>query len=171
MKYISILAVLLIVSLALPLAAQEAQQPQQAQKEQQEQQAKPADNMDVVREAIRANKKVVVADNMQMTEAEAKAFWPVYEKYQTEATAIGDRMVKLVTNYANTYNVMTDDTAGKLVKEMMAIQGERVKLQEKYLPELQKVLPMTKVARFYQIENKIRAVVDYDLASEIPLVK
>jgi hypothetical protein len=168
MKYISLLAVLLIVSLALPLAAQQAQQPQQAQKEEQ---AKPADNMDVVRDAIRANKKVVVADNMELTEAEAKAFWPVYEKYQTELTAIGDRMVKLVTNYANTYNNMSDDTAGKLLKELMAIQGDRVKLQEKYLPEFQKVLPMTKVARFYQIENKIRAVVDYDVASEIPLIK
>ena len=66
---------------------------------------------------------------------------------------------------------MTDETAGKLLTEMMSLQGERVKLQEKYVPEFQKVLPMTKVARFYQIENKLRAIVEYDLAAQIPLVK
>jgi len=156
MKYISMLAVLLIVSLALPLAAQ---------------QEKPADNMNVVREALRANKKALVADNMQLTESEAKAFWPVYEEYQTEIKVIGDRMVKLIENYGATHKVMTDDTAGKLLKESISIQGDRVKLQEKYLPKFEKVLPMTKVARYYQIENKFRAVVDYDVTSEIPLVE
>ena len=156
MKYVSILAALLVFSLALPLAAQ---------------QEKPADNMSIVREAMRADKKVVVADNMQLTEPEAKAFWPVYEEYQTEMTAVGDRTVKLIEDYAANYQAMTDEAAGKLLKEMMSIQGERLKVQEKYLPKFQKVLPMTKVARFYQVENKIRAIVDYDLAAQIPLVK
>ena len=156
MKYISMLAVLLIVSLALPLAAQ---------------QEKSADNMNVVREALRANKKALVADNMQLTESEAKAFWPVYEEYQTEMKVIGDRMVKLIENYGATHKVMTDDTAGKLLKNLMSIQRDRVTLQEKYLPKFEKVLPMTKVARYYQIENKFRAVVDYDVTSQIPLVE
>jgi len=156
MKYVSILAALLVFSLALPLAAQ---------------QEKPADNMSIVREAMRADKKVVVADNMQLTEPEAKAFWPVYEEYQTEMTAVGDRMIKLIEDYAASYEAMTDETAGKLLKEMMSVQGERLKVQEKYLPKFQKVLPMTKVARFYQIENKLRAIVDYDLAAQIPLVQ
>jgi hypothetical protein len=156
MKYVSMLAALLVLSLALPLAAQ---------------QEKPADNMSIVREAMRADKKVVVADNMQLTESEAKAFWPVYEEYQTEMTAVGDRTVKLIEDYAANYQAMTDEAAGKLLNEMMSIQGERLKVQEKYLPKFQKVLPMTKVARFYQVENKIRAIVDYDLAAQIPLVK
>jgi hypothetical protein len=156
MKYVSMLAALLVLSLALPLAAQ---------------QEKPADNMSIVREAMRADKKVVVAENMQLTESEAKVFWPVYEKYQTEMTAVGDRTVKLIEDYAANYQTMTDETAGKLLKEMMAIQGERVKLQAKYVSDFEKVLPMTKIARFYQIENKLRAIVDYDLAAQIPLVK
>jgi len=156
MKYVSMLAVLLIVSIALPLAAQ---------------QEKPADNMNIVREALRAEKKVLVAENMQLTESEAAAFWPVYEEYQTEMKAVGDRMVKLVQDYAAAYKAMTDDTAGKLVKELLSIQSDRAKLAEKYLPKFQKVLPITKVARYYQIENKVRAVVDYDVASQIPLVK
>ena len=156
MKYVSMLAVLLIVSIALPLAAQ---------------QEKPADNMNIVREALRAEKKVLVAENMQLTESEAQAFWPVYEEYQAEMKTIGDRMVKLIENYAASYKSMTDEAAAKLLKELLSIQGDRAKLPEKYLPKFQKVLPVTKVARYYQIENKIRAVVDYDVASQIPLVK
>ena len=116
MKYVSIFAALLVLSLALPLAAQ---------------QEKPADNMSIVREAMRADKKVVVAENMQLTESEATVFWPVYEKYQTEMTAVGDRTVKLIEDYAANYKTMTDEMAGKLLKEMMAIQGERVKLPGK----------------------------------------
>ena len=156
MKCVSMLAILLVIFLAIPLAAQEE---------------KPADNMDIVRAAIRAEKKVLVAENMQLTETEAKAFWPVYEEYETAMKGIGDRTVKLIENYATIHQVMTDDGAAKLLKEFMSIQSERLKLLESFLPKFQKVLPATKVARFYQIENKVRAVVDYDIASEIPLIK
>jgi len=155
-KYISILAVLLIASLALPVFAQ---------------QEKPADNMAIVREAIRAEKKVLIADNMQLTEAEATAFWPVYEEYQNAMKPLVDRAVKMIQDYAANYETMTDEAAGALLKEYMGIQKEQVKIKETYLPKFQKVLPMKKVARYYQIENKVRAVVDYDLADQIPLVK
>ncbi len=156
MKYIAVLATLLIVSLTLPLAAQTED---------------PVDNMNIVRQKLRADKKDLVAKNLQLTEAEAKAFWPVYEEYQAEMKVIGDRMVKLVENYGLTHKVMTNDTASKLLKKHMDIQSDRVKLQEKYLPKFEKVLPITKVARYYQIENKFRAAVDYDVASQIPLVE
>jgi len=155
MRYISILAVLLIASLALPVLAQE----------------KPADNMAIVRDAIRAQKKVLIADNMQLTEAEATAFWPVYEEYQNAMKPLVDRTVKMIQDYAANYETMTDEAAGALLKEYMGIQKEQVKIKETYLPKFQKVLPMKKVARYYQIENKVRAVVDYDLADQIPLVK
>lgn len=156
MRYISILAVLLIASLALPVVAQEE---------------KPADNMAIVRDAIRAEKKVLIADNMQLTEAEATAFWPVYEEYQNAMKPLVDRTVKMIQDYAANYETMTDEAAGALLKEYMGIQKEQVKIKETYLPKFQKVLPMKKVARYYQIENKVRAVVDYDLADQIPLVK
>jgi hypothetical protein len=155
MRCISILAVLLIASLALPVLAQE----------------KPADNMAIVRDAIRAQKKVLIADNMQLTEAEATAFWPVYEEYQNAMKPLVDRTVKMIQDYAANYETMTDEAAGALLKEYMGIQKEQVKIKETYLPKFQKVLPMKKVARYYQIENKVRAVVDYDLADQIPLVK
>jgi hypothetical protein len=134
-------------------------------------QEKPADNMQIVREKIRADKKLFIAQNMQLTESEAKAFWPVYDTYQNDLAKLNDRTIKLIQDYAKNYKTMTDETAQKLLDEYMAIEGDRLKLRESYRPQFMKVLPAKRVARFYQLENKIHAVVSYDLARQIPLIK
>ena len=59
-------------------------------------QDKPADNMQIVREKIRADKKLVVAETMGMSESEAKGFWPVYEAYHKDLGNINDRTIKLI---------------------------------------------------------------------------
>lgn len=136
-------------------------------------QDKPADNMQILREKIKADKKLLVAANMELTESEAKNFWPIYEDYQKELHNINDRLGKLLQSYATDYKnkTMTDDKAKKLTDEYLSIQQAEVKLQSSYLPKLSKALPATKVARYLQIENKIRAVIKYDLASTVPLVQ
>jgi hypothetical protein len=135
-------------------------------------QDKPADNMQVLREKIRADKKLLVATNMELTEAEAKNFWPIYEDYQKDLQNINERLGKLLQSYATDYKnkTMTDDKAKKLTDEYLSIQQAEVKLQSSYVPKLSKALPATKVARYLQIENKIRAVIKYDLAATVPLV-
>jgi predicted outer membrane protein len=136
-------------------------------------QDKPADNMQILREKIKADKKLLVAANMELTESEAKNFWPIYEDYQKELQNINERLGKMLQSYATEYKnkTMTDDKAKKLTDEYLSIQQAEVKLQSSYAPKLSKVLPATKVARYLQIENKIRAVIKYDLASTVPLVQ
>jgi hypothetical protein len=134
-------------------------------------QDKPADTNQLVREKIQADKKLFVAENMQLTEAEAKAFWPVYESYQKDQLKLVDRTQKLINDYAKNYTTMTDATAKKLTDGMIALENDRLKLRKDYLPKFRKVLSDKKVARYYQLENKINAVVNYDMARIIPLVK
>jgi hypothetical protein len=136
-------------------------------------QDKPADNMQILREKVKADKKLLVASNMELTESEAKGFWPVYEDYQKDLTAINQRIVKLVESYAADYraNTLTDEKAKKLVDELVAIEKAEVGLKASYVPKLSKVLPQKKVARYLQIENKIRAVVKYGLAEGVPLAQ
>jgi hypothetical protein len=136
-------------------------------------QDKPADNMKILRDKIKADKKLLVAANMDLTESEATSFWPVYNEYQKDLTAINKRIVKLIDSYATDYqaNTLTDEKAKKLIDELVAIEQAEGGLQASYVPKLSKVLPAKKVARYLQIENKIRAVVKYDLASSIPLVR
>ena len=134
-------------------------------------QDKPADNMQLVREKLQADKKLFISEAMKLTESEAKGFWPVYESYQKESSRVNNRSIKLIENYADNYSSMSDATAKKLVDDSLAIDSERLKLRQSYLPRFRQVLPEIKVARFYQLENKIQAVVNYDLATNIPLIE
>ena len=131
------------------------------------------DDMEILREKIKADKKLVVAVNMGLTEAEAKGFWPVYEAYQKDLHKINERLGKLILNYADAYNkgMVPDATANKLLKEALNIEEAELKLKRAYVPKLEKALPDWKVARYLQIETKIRAIVKYELAAEVPLVE
>ena len=134
-------------------------------------QEKPSGNMQFVVEKIRADKKLFIAENMQLNGAEAKAFWPVYEDYQNELFLIRTRTLRLIDNYAEAYEKMTSDTAKKLLEEYMTIENLWPKLRQTYLPRFRKALPDVKVVRYYQLENKINAALIYGLAGKIPLIK
>jgi predicted outer membrane protein len=135
-------------------------------------QDKPADNMQIVAEKVKADKKLVVATNMGLTESEAKAFWPVYDAYQKDLAQLNGRLSKLIETYAGYYNskTLTDARAKELTEESMAIEAAELDLKKSYLPKLNGALPATKVARYMQIENKIRAIVKFELADKVPLV-
>jgi hypothetical protein len=130
-----------------------------------------ADSMKMVRDQLRADKKLLVSKAMTLTESESKRFWPVYESYQKEFGAVSDRLAKLIEEYASSYSGMTNESARKLVNDYLAIEGDRQKIRLAYLPKFRQVLSEVKVARFYQLENKIQATTNYELAAGIPLME
>lgn len=135
---------------------------------------KPADNMQIMLEKVRADKKLLVANNMKLTEQEATGFWPLYEGYQKELQALNGRLEKVIKQYAEAYNAGTaipDATAKQMWGEFLAIQEGEVQLQRSYVTKLEKVLPMNKVVRYLQLETKVRSAIKYDMAKRIPLVE
>ena len=130
-------------------------------------------NMDILRQKIKADKKLVVAANLQLTDAEGMAFWPVYDAYQKDLQQINQRMAAVVVAYANAYNkgAVPNDVAKKLLDEAVAVDDAEAKLKASYVPKVLATLPATKAARYIQIENKIRAAIRYELAEGIPLVE
>lgn len=134
-------------------------------------QDKVADNMELVKEKIRADKKLFIAENMQLTEAQAKAFWPVYEDYQADIEKQVLRTIKMIENFAMNHETMSDDTAKQILEEWLSIQADELELQQSYLPKFRKVLPEIKVSRYYQLESKIDAINRYIMAAKIPLFK
>ena len=115
--------------------------------------AQTASDMQILAQKIKADKKLVVAANMQLTEEEAKGFWPVYEAYQKDLQGINQRLMGAIKNYANAYNKgpVSDEAAKKLINETIAIEDAEVKLKRSYVPKLEKVVPGMKVARYLQI--------------------
>ena len=130
-------------------------------------------NMDILRQKIKADKKLVVAQNLMLTDAEGAAFWPVYDAYQKDLQQINQRIGAVVTAYAAAYNKgpVTNDVAKKLLDEALAVDDAEAKLKGSYVPKILAALPAMKAARYIQIENKIRAAIRYELAAGIPLVE
>jgi hypothetical protein len=133
---------------------------------------KPADNTQLIIEKAKADKKLLVADNMKLTETEAKAFWPVYDAYQKELAGINERLTNTIKAYAQAYNQgsVSDETATKLGNEVLSIDQSVVDLNKKYFEKAKAVIPPAKAARYIQIERKIRQLLSADLAEHIPLV-
>jgi len=130
-------------------------------------------NMDILRQKVKADKKLVVAENLMLTEAEGAKFWPVYDAYQKELQQINERLKAVILAYADAYNkgAVDDATAKKLIEDASAVDDAEATLKRTTLPKILGVLPAAKAARYVQIENKIRAVIRYELAAGIPLVQ
>lgn len=129
-------------------------------------------NRDILIQKIKADKKLLVAGNMDLTDAEGKTFWPLYDAYQKDLEQLNQRLGKTIGEYADAFNKgpIPNDTARKLLDEALSVEESDVKLKRTYADKIGKVLPAAKTARYIQIENKIRAVLKAELAANIPLV-
>jgi hypothetical protein len=116
-------------------------------------------------------KKLTVLQNVQFTEQEKSAFWPVYDQYQDALFKVNQRSARLIADFAGAYKTLSDEQAQNIVREYLDIEKERVQLKESFRKKFAKVLPPKKVMRYLQIENKLETIARYKLAKAIPLAK
>lgn len=117
------------------------------------------------------DRRVLIEKNLGLTEAEATAFWPVYAAYRKEMSEVDDKRVKLIQSFAESYQHLTDDKASEMLDSYFEFRKAKVALQTSYIPRFEAAVPAKKVARYYQIENLIDTMVDFDLTRAIPLIK
>lgn len=127
--------------------------------------------IEMLRSVAQTERRVIVAKAMFLTDQESAAFWPVYNEYRTAVGKVNDQLVKLVTDYAAERDTLTDEQAKTLLNNYIKFEQDVLKLRKKYIPKFGKAMPMTKVARFYQIENKLDILQKLVLASNIPLAR
>jgi ABC-type sugar transport system ATPase subunit len=125
----------------------------------------------LLRQDIRSAKKQLVAANLTLTDAEATKFWPVYDQYSAEMTKIGDQKTALIKEYAANFGSLTDAQALSLTNRSLALDEAVAQLRTKYVPIVNKVLPGTKTATFFQIDRRLTTLIDLQVASQIPLVQ
>ncbi len=135
-------------------------------------QDKPFDGTDLqaLRTAVKTDKKALVASTVKLTDAEAKKFWPLYGAYQLKLDTLNRRKARAFEDLVSRDKPITDAQAKGLLVESLAIADEEVKALRAYQNRLNRALPPRKVARYLQLENKIRTVQDYDIAGALPLV-
>lgn len=129
------------------------------------------DIIEIERSVLNAEKKAIVAENMILTEDEADAFWPVYEEFSAELYKLQTERVKVIKEYAKFYQKLDDKKADELLTRSLKHRQDVAKLEFAYAKKFKKVLSPSKVARFYQIHNKVTSLINAEIALEIPLVE
>ena len=127
--------------------------------------------MAAARKLMSTERRLILATELDMTQEESKAFWPLYMEYAAERHTVGDRKVKLIAEYGENFTAITDEFANRALDESFDIESDVLRIRKKYLRDFKRILPIGKVVRFYQIESKLDAVVNFQLASQIPLME
>ena len=121
------------------------------------------------RQVTEVQRTMIITDKMGLTATESDQFWPLYREYRAEVGKLNDRYVKMVTDYAESYESLDDDVASRLLKEAFSIDAGRTKVSKKYAKKFGKFLPGAKVVRFVQIESRLDAIMDIKIKNSIPL--
>lgn len=134
--------------------------------------ARPITDADIqlLRSDVQAQKNQIITRNMQFTESESAAFWPLYRDYSRDQSAIGDERVQLIKDYAHHYDTLDDAKADNMTRRLLNIEAKVVNVRQEYWPKFEKVLGAKRAAKFFQVDNRLTLVVNLQLVSEIPLV-
>ena len=127
--------------------------------------------IELLRSDLKAGKVEVVKEAIHVEGAKADAFWPVYRKYQLDLDKIGDKRIAMIKDYSAHYDHMTDEKAKTLVKQALDLQTQRTALLRTYYPQFEKVIGAIDAAKLVQVEHLIMALIDLQLASEMPLIE
>jgi hypothetical protein len=130
-----------------------------------------SDEVELTRAVIQAQRQAILSQAMNFSEEESKKFWPLYRDYLVEVNKLVDREVKLITTYADNYRDLSEEMATWILDEFIALERAEADLKAGWVPRFREVLPPRKVARFFQLENKMDTIIEYDLATSIPLVE
>lgn len=128
-------------------------------------------NIQLMRQDIRSERKKIVAENLPLTETEATKFWPLYDRYIGETIKVNDVRFALIKEYAQNYQAMTDAQAQSYIKRWLSLDGDNTQLRLKYIPEFERVISPKKTAMFFQIDRRLGMMIELQLASGVPLVK
>ena len=127
--------------------------------------------IELSRAAIQVRRQALVTAAMDLDGKEAEAFWPLYRDYRLAMATVNDRYVRLLVSYLEAYDSLTEESAKQLVDEYLGIERDRTGVKATFVPRFAQVMPARKVARFFQVDNKLDAMINGELAQMIPLIR
>jgi len=127
------------------------------------------DFIELLRKDVRSQKKQIIAENMDLSDAEAEKFWPVYDQYAAELSRIYDTKLALLNDYAENYSSMTGEQAENYIRKRAEVEQSIMRLRLKYMPAFRKVLSGRETALFYQLDWRLGLAIDVELV-QVPLI-
>jgi Spy/CpxP family protein refolding chaperone len=129
------------------------------------------ETLEISRQAAESQRRLLISGSLPLTDAQAKSFWPLYDDYEKERRSIDERSNRLVADFVASYNNLSDSQAKDMLAQAIKVDEEHLALRRSYTARMGKVLPPRLLVRFFQIENKLDAVIRADIARQIPLVQ
>jgi hypothetical protein len=126
---------------------------------------------ELLRSDVRAQKVAILTEVMGFTDAEDKAFWPIYRDYDLEMAKLGDERVAMIAEYAKSYSTLTEATAGKLASTALDLEVRRQAAKAKCYDRLKAVLPPQTALRFLQVEHQLLLLIDLQISASLPLAQ
>lgn len=125
----------------------------------------------LLRSDVQAQKTDIIGKTMQLNDADAKAFWPLYREYSTKQQALGDQRVSVIKDYGAEYDTLTDSQADGLMDRMLKFDKSRNELRAQYYPKFKKAIGAKQAAKFIQVDNRLTLLVDLQIANAIPIIQ
>ena len=129
------------------------------------------DEIQLARSVVQTERQAMVAANLGLSDAESAVFWPLYKEYRAAVDQATDTRVALLKQYFASFETLTDEEASALLDDFFAYEKNLLKTRMTYAKKMRKVMSGRTVARFFQIEHKMDAIIEYEMAGEVPLIK
>lgn len=128
-------------------------------------------DIDIYKKDVAEQAENLVKENLDLTEEQAKVFWPLYKEYNSKTDAILDEELKVLEEYLMNYYMLENDVAKELVIKSINLKKKRIDVQIDYLKKMAEVLPATVVGKFYQIDNRINLMINQQRTDRVPLIR
>lgn len=129
------------------------------------------DIIELIKSQLATNRQALVAENLKLSQTESEIFWPLYREFQAKREPLINRRIDLLREFRDNFDGLTDDQAAELIDGWLALDGDIVKLRRQYVQKFRKALPEKLTLRYFQIENKLDTIINYDLAQVVPLAE
>jgi 1-aminocyclopropane-1-carboxylate deaminase/D-cysteine desulfhydrase-like pyridoxal-dependent ACC family enzyme len=127
-------------------------------------------DIQVLRSDLRAQKTQIMSDQLKLSDAEAKSFWPIYREYETELSKLNDEKVAIIKDYAASYDTITDPQIQSLADRTFKLENKRTDLKQKYFKKISKSVSPKTAARFIQLENRLDLLLNLQIADSVPML-
>ncbi|MCU0414685.1 MAG: hypothetical protein MUE91_09845 [Ignavibacteriaceae bacterium] len=115
--------------------------------------------------------KEIVKENLKLTEDEANKFWPLFDEYMAARSPIFEERVSITEEFMMNYYALDDATAKDLINKAIQSQQDLTDVRKEYLDKMFEVLPAPLVGKFFQLDNRVSAVLDLVRMSATPLIR
>ena len=130
-----------------------------------------SDYIEMLKKDIQAESRNIVADNLTLTNEQAKIFWPLYDEYDAAYDKMVDERVDVIKDYMMNYYGMDEEKGKELINKSISLKEKAVDLQKEYIDKMLEVLPISVVGKFFQIDNRISAIIDITRMTNLPLLR